>query len=354
MYKSNFRPKNGHPDPVFSFSIPKAHKESCQKKHVFWGGYLSQICLPTHPAPTPWFLWDLGKRKVKFGSKKAIFGEIWGGFEGFGPCLGISHPTHPHLGKILAASLKNNAEKLIRTESCSVTRKTCKNLKIFEQYFAELCLWLFHRVGGVAIIGFVGPWVAGNRHLAPEADWWPWVSEMRGWQIDKDNDSLKRRKDSWRYYRGGQIGREICFLPGCPKMSKNEPSDQLTSRAMSVKYWKEAAAAFDRMKKGLVLPLTMTFWTIWWLLFWDSWSILQTVVFVQSYGHRRCALLVGWDWLSIWGLWQNHPFWPPDPPGATPVAAHKYTASWNTSITTEYTSHPATNTRKTVHINRVS
>ena len=25
---------------------------------------------------------------------------IWGGFEGFGPCLGISHPTHPHLAKI--------------------------------------------------------------------------------------------------------------------------------------------------------------------------------------------------------------------------------------------------------------
>ena len=23
-----------------------------------------------------------------------------GFFEGFGPCLGISHPTHPHLGKI--------------------------------------------------------------------------------------------------------------------------------------------------------------------------------------------------------------------------------------------------------------
>ena len=25
---------------------------------------------------------------------------IWGGFEGFGPCLGICHPTHPHLGEI--------------------------------------------------------------------------------------------------------------------------------------------------------------------------------------------------------------------------------------------------------------
>ena len=37
---------------------------------------------------------------MKFGSKKAIFGVIWGGFEGFEPCLGISHPTHPHLGKI--------------------------------------------------------------------------------------------------------------------------------------------------------------------------------------------------------------------------------------------------------------
>ena len=36
---------------------------------------------------------------MKFGSKKA-FGVIWGGFEGFGPCLGISHPTHPHLGEI--------------------------------------------------------------------------------------------------------------------------------------------------------------------------------------------------------------------------------------------------------------
>ena len=50
---------------------------------------------------------------MKFGSKKAIFGVIWGGFEVFGPCLGVSHPTHPHLGEIsqkkrfffLAASL---------------------------------------------------------------------------------------------------------------------------------------------------------------------------------------------------------------------------------------------------------
>ena len=59
---------------------------------------------------------------MKFGSKKAIFGAIWGGdFEGFGPCLGISHPTHPHLGKIsqkktfyfLAASLRLNYENFV-------------------------------------------------------------------------------------------------------------------------------------------------------------------------------------------------------------------------------------------------
>ena len=37
---------------------------------------------------------------MNFGSKKAIFGVILGCFEGFGPCLGISHPTHPHLGEI--------------------------------------------------------------------------------------------------------------------------------------------------------------------------------------------------------------------------------------------------------------
>ena len=29
---------------------------------------------------------------MKFGSKMAIFGMIWGGFEGFGPCLGITQP----------------------------------------------------------------------------------------------------------------------------------------------------------------------------------------------------------------------------------------------------------------------
>ena len=37
---------------------------------------------------------------MKFGSKRAILGVILGGFEGFGTCLGVSHPTHQHLGEI--------------------------------------------------------------------------------------------------------------------------------------------------------------------------------------------------------------------------------------------------------------
>ena len=54
--------------------------ESPTNKKLFFGRSLPNLF--THP-PTPGFLWDLGKRKVKYGSKK-----------GFGPCLGISHPTH--------------------------------------------------------------------------------------------------------------------------------------------------------------------------------------------------------------------------------------------------------------------
>ena len=70
-----------------------------KKKKKKRGGGRSLPNVFSHPH-TPGFLWDFGKQKVKFGSKKAIFGAIWGGFEGFGPCLGISHPTHPHLGVI--------------------------------------------------------------------------------------------------------------------------------------------------------------------------------------------------------------------------------------------------------------
>ena len=69
---------------------------AAKKNPFFWDIFPKSVYPPTHPRVFVRF----GKQKVRFGSKKAIFGEIWGGFEGFGPCLGISHPTHPHLGKI--------------------------------------------------------------------------------------------------------------------------------------------------------------------------------------------------------------------------------------------------------------
>ena len=34
------------------------------------------------------------------GRKRRFSGQFGFFFEGFGPCLGISHPTHPHLGEI--------------------------------------------------------------------------------------------------------------------------------------------------------------------------------------------------------------------------------------------------------------
>ena len=71
-------------------------KESRPKNTVLFGKVFPNVW--THSSNPPGFLWDFGKRKVKYRSKMAIFGMIWGGFEGFGPCLGISHPTHPHLG----------------------------------------------------------------------------------------------------------------------------------------------------------------------------------------------------------------------------------------------------------------
>ena len=66
------------------------------KKNVFLGD-LSQICLPSHPPKGFCEIWE--NKRWNFCRKKAIFGVIWGCFEGFGPFLGIRHPTHPHLGK---------------------------------------------------------------------------------------------------------------------------------------------------------------------------------------------------------------------------------------------------------------
>ena len=54
-------------------------------KNVFRESFPKCMNPPTLSGPLthPRVLWDLGKRKVKFGSKKAIFGVIWGVLRGF-------------------------------------------------------------------------------------------------------------------------------------------------------------------------------------------------------------------------------------------------------------------------------
>ena len=70
-------------------------REGVEKKQRFFGRSLPNVF--THP-PTPVFLWDLGKRKVKFGLKKAIFGAIFF-FWGFGNLFGNQPPHPPTFGK---------------------------------------------------------------------------------------------------------------------------------------------------------------------------------------------------------------------------------------------------------------
>ena len=57
------------------------------------------MCGSTLPPQGFCEIWE-NKRK----NSGKIKGDFWGSFEGFGPLLGFSHPTHPHLGKF---SLKN-------------------------------------------------------------------------------------------------------------------------------------------------------------------------------------------------------------------------------------------------------
>ena len=84
-------------------------REAAKKEEVFF--WISFPNLFTHP-PTPGFLRDLGKRKVKFGSKKGIFGAIWFFFLGVWTLFGNQPPHPPTFGKdikknvfFLAASL---------------------------------------------------------------------------------------------------------------------------------------------------------------------------------------------------------------------------------------------------------
>ena len=67
------------------------YREGVQNKRFFWGRSLPNLF--TQP-PTPGFLWYLGERKVKFGSKKGDFlgdlGRFWGVWTLFG-----NQPPHP-------------------------------------------------------------------------------------------------------------------------------------------------------------------------------------------------------------------------------------------------------------------
>ena len=80
------------------------------KKKRFFGRSSPNVF--SHP-PTPGFSWDLGKRKVKFWSKKAIFGAICFFFWGVWTLFGNQPPHPPTFGKdfpkknvfFLAASL---------------------------------------------------------------------------------------------------------------------------------------------------------------------------------------------------------------------------------------------------------
>ena len=67
------------------------------KKRFFFRSFPNVF---THP-PTPGFLWDLGKRKVKFGSKKAIFGGDLRGFWRVWTLFGNQPPHPPTFGKDL-------------------------------------------------------------------------------------------------------------------------------------------------------------------------------------------------------------------------------------------------------------
>ena len=69
--------KSSHTVPIFLLGNDKGKgsliRDGIKKKYRFFGRSFPNVF--THP-PTPGFLWDLGKQKVKFGSKKAIFGVI--------------------------------------------------------------------------------------------------------------------------------------------------------------------------------------------------------------------------------------------------------------------------------------
>ena len=76
------------PVQINSQSLGKAYK-----KTRFLGDFF-QMYLPAHPLQGFCEIWEI--ERWNSGRKRRFQGDF-GGFEGFGPCLGI---THPHLGEI--------------------------------------------------------------------------------------------------------------------------------------------------------------------------------------------------------------------------------------------------------------
>ena len=81
-----------------SINIVMYHVREGVKKNVFFWE-ISPKCVypPTHPRVFVRFGRTKGEIRVE---KEDFWGNLGGGFEGCGPCLGISHPTQPHLGEI--------------------------------------------------------------------------------------------------------------------------------------------------------------------------------------------------------------------------------------------------------------
>ena len=66
------------------------------KKTFFWETFPKSVYPTSHSRVFVRF----GRKKGKIQVEKGDFQGDLGVYEGFGPCLGISHTTHPHLGEI--------------------------------------------------------------------------------------------------------------------------------------------------------------------------------------------------------------------------------------------------------------
>ena len=128
----------------------------------------------THP-PTPKFLWYLGKRKVKFGSKKAIFG----------PCLGIS-PHPPTFGKTFQ---KKSFQTL------AIVRYVCFNTSCLNEFACvsnELTIQPNWIIGQRCKPGFAS--AAARFH---KFSWhWNWCTTGRTNTIDRKSTNCKSY-ESW-------------------------------------------------------------------------------------------------------------------------------------------------------------